>query len=261
MRTSILMGLFACAIIFTVGSNQASAISLPETDTVISSLTIERMVDVRETSKSPLISLAQEKSIIENVPAVITDPVITKHVVADDENLSKIAEIHDTTWQRIYDKNSKLVDPNIIYVGLEITIPSKDELLETRVVDLPEPVIVKEESIKVNRTVSKQPQTPTASSPGNKYVAGYCTWYVKNRRPDLPNNLGNAITWVSRASAQGLATGSTPAVGAVGQQGNHVVYIESVNGDGTVTVSEMNQIGWNITSSRTVPASYFSYIY
>jgi surface antigen len=80
-------------------------------------------------------------------------------------------------------------------------------------------------------------------------------------RPDLPNNLGNANTWVSRAAAQGLATGSAPRVGAVGQQGMHVVYVEAVNGDGTVTISEMNHAGLYVRTVRTVPASTFMYIY
>ena len=77
----------------------------------------------------------------------------------------------------------------------------------------------------------------------------------------MPNNLGNANTWVARAAAQGMATGSTPRAGAVGQQGMHVVYVESVNGDGTVTISEMNHVGWNVVNQRTVPASNFQYIY
>src|SRR5690606_14498577 len=93
----------------------------------------------------------------------------------------------------------------------------------------------------------------TASAAGNRYVPGYCTWYVKNMRPDLPNNLGNADTWVSRAAAQGLPTGSTPRAGAVGQRGMHVVYIKSVNGDGSVNITEMNHKGLWVVTERTLP--------
>ena len=100
-----------------------------------------------------------------------------------------------------------------------------------------------------------------ASSTGNRYSPGYCTWYVKNMRPDLPNNLGNANTWVSRAAAQGITTGSTPKAGAVGQRGMHVVYVESVNADSTVTISEMNHKGLYVRTVRTLPANYFTYIY
>jgi surface antigen len=62
-----------------------------------------------------------------------------------------------------------------------------------------------------------------------------------------------------------LSVGSTPRVGAVATTTagglGHVAIVESVNGDGTVRVSEMNYEGWNIVSSRTANASSFLYIY
>lgn len=102
---------------------------------------------------------------------------------------------------------------------------------------------------------------PPASTAGNPYARGNCTWYAKSRRPDMPNNLGNANTWVARARAQGIPTGLTPKAGAIAQRGWHVVYIERVNGDGTVFLSEMNYRGLGIVSTRTVPANSFQYIY
>jgi surface antigen len=112
--------------------------------------------------------------------------------------------------------------------------------------------------------VTTQAQTPVrgaVNSSGNGYEYHQCTWHAKNMRPDLPNNLGNAYSWVANAAAQGFATGSVPRAGAVGQQGNHVVYIERVNSDGTVYLSERN---WDYNGSfryRTAPASNFIYIY
>ncbi len=99
------------------------------------------------------------------------------------------------------------------------------------------------------------------SSAGNTYTYGYCTWYVKNRRPDIPNNWGDAYEWLGNARAIGWPTGSTPRVGAIGTAGNHVVYVERVNGDGTILISEMNYEGWNIQSSRTTSAGAWTYIY
>jgi surface antigen len=96
---------------------------------------------------------------------------------------------------------------------------------------------------------------------GNAYSPGNCTWYVKNRRPDIPNNLGNASSWLNRARSQGLPTGTLPRVGAVGKRSNHVVYVERVNSDNTVTISEMNHLGFNKISHRTLPFNYFEYIY
>lgn len=105
-----------------------------------------------------------------------------------------------------------------------------------------------------------------ADSSGNLYAFGNCTWYVKNRRPDIPNNLGNANTWYVTAQAEGWNVGTAPKKGAVGTTtagwAGHVVYVEGVSLDGlTVTVSEMNYAGFDQIDERTVPASDFLYIY
>jgi surface antigen len=103
----------------------------------------------------------------------------------------------------------------------------------------------------------------TGAVEGNTYAYGWCTWYVKNRRPDIPNSWGNAYEWYWRAQSMGWATGTTPRPGAIGAAVNygHVVIVESVNGDGSVNISEMNAVGWNRISGRTTPASEFVYIY
>lgn len=83
----------------------------------------------------------------------------------------------------------------------------------------------------------------------NGYDYGWCTWYVANRRTELgrpvPANLGNAYSWYYLAQRAGLATGLTPAPGAVAvnQGGNHVSVVEVVNPDGSFWVSEMNSRG------------------
>ncbi|HRF69914.1 MAG TPA: CHAP domain-containing protein [Candidatus Pelethenecus sp.] len=98
----------------------------------------------------------------------------------------------------------------------------------------------------------------------NDMTPGYCTWHVKNLRPDLPTGLGNANTWYSRANAKGLSVGTTPQVGAVatttrGTEG-HVSYVLQVS-NGQILVSEMNVEGWNITSQAWYPSSDYLYIY
>lgn len=106
---------------------------------------------------------------------------------------------------------------------------------------------------------------PTAQAAGNTYTKGQCTWYVKERRPDLPNGLGNASTWYARAAAKGYAVGGSPRAGAAGATSagkyGHVVYVESTNGS-TVNISEMNYNGGvGKVHKRTVSASSFKYIY
>ncbi|MCA9330410.1 LysM peptidoglycan-binding domain-containing protein [Candidatus Saccharibacteria bacterium] len=176
--------------------------------------------------------------------------------------MSDIAKQYDTTWRRIYDKNKSLADPDTIETGLVLVIPQSTEKLDNR--PLPTASIATSGSAASSAVAATQivsTAQPVGSSAGNGYFAGYCTWYAKSRRPDMPNNLGNADTWVARAAAQGFATGSVPRAGAIGQQGMHVVYVERVNSDGSVTISEMNYQGFGVVSSRTVPASTFMYIY
>lgn len=107
------------------------------------------------------------------------------------------------------------------------------------------------------------PKTVAQATSLNTYSAGYCTWYVKNKRPSIPNGWGNAVSWYGNAQAQGYATGLTPRVGAVAWQGGgygHVALVTGV-GSGTVTITEMNFKGRYIVSSRTVPSTTFKYIY
>lgn len=63
----------------------------------------------------------------------------------------------------------------------------------------------------------------------------------------------------------GLAVGSEPRPGAVGTTTRgalgHVVYVESVNGDGTINISEMNAPVFGGVTYRTASAGEFLYIY
>lgn len=146
-------------------------------------------------------------------------------------------------------------DVNIIYDGIVpiVNAPKPVELLEPlKQLDL-QPVAEKPyKPIKFSASVN--------ISTGNTYSYGFCTWYVKNRKPSIPNGWHNAYQWIGYAKSQGWTVSSTPVLGAVGASGNHVVYVESISG-GNVTVSEMNFTAWNTVSHRTVPASYFTYIY
>lgn len=111
----------------------------------------------------------------------------------------------------------------------------------------------------------EHPKLSTVLTDGNTYAYGNCTAFAKSKRPDLPNNLGNANTWYARASAQGFPVGSEPRVGAVGVDTGgylgHVVYVEKDYGDGTIGVSEANVYGLGVIDERRVGAASFLYIY
>lgn len=107
---------------------------------------------------------------------------------------------------------------------------------------------------------------PVASSrstamAGNRYDYGYCTWYAYNRRAELGRPIGsfwgNASTWAINAISAGYHVSRTPSVGAVMQNGGgygHVAIVESVGADGSISISEMNYVGWNRQSTRTLSA-------
>lgn len=86
----------------------------------------------------------------------------------------------------------------------------------------------------------------------NGYDYGWCTWWAAKRRIDIgrpvPTNLGNAITWASRARAAGIGVDGSPRGGDVAYYRNiggwgHVGFVERVNADGSIWVSDMNYYG------------------
>ena len=103
---------------------------------------------------------------------------------------------------------------------------------------------------------------------GGPYGRGQCTQWAWYNRQDLPSNLGNANTWAVRAAAIGYTVNRTPSAGAIFQSSGgwygHVGYVESVNGDGSIVVTEMNYgIPYRVIRS-TIPASSvgnFNYIH
>jgi len=168
-----------------------------------------------------------------------TDRYVT---VTHGDTLGSIASAFGTNYQYLANING-IGNPDLIFVG---------------------------QSIKVSGTLTHvQFATGTSRSvvPGNGYSYGWCTWYVKTRRPDIGNHWGNAHQWLGSAQASGYSTGYYPRVGAIAWNGiqaysplGHVAYVESVS-NGMVTVSETSAPQWNVRTYRTVPASSFVYIY
>lgn len=104
---------------------------------------------------------------------------------------------------------------------------------------------------------------------GGPYVAGQCTQWAWYNRKDLPSNLGNANTWARNAAARGFTVNRTPAAGAIFQTTSgwygHVGYVEAVNADGSIVVTEMNyNYRTYLVIRATIPASAvgnFNYIH
>jgi surface antigen len=103
------------------------------------------------------------------------------------------------------------------------------------------------------------------------FPRGYCTYYVATKMKITFG--GNAKNWLANAGASGYVVGQEPAphsaVVMTGSKGalrryGHVAYVESINGDETITVSEMNYDHFNRVDTRTVSvhdSSIRGYIY
>ncbi len=95
----------------------------------------------------------------------------------------------------------------------------------------------------------------------------YVAWKIHSTGRYVPHfgGAGNANQWPSTAARHGISSGSTPKAGAaavmnIGYYG-HVMYVESVNGDGTITVSDYNFAWDGLYRNYTRSASGLTYIY
>lgn len=185
-----------------------------------------------------------------------------KHTVAEGEYLELIGQNYGIEWIRIWQANPQIHNQDVIDIGDVLIIPDNDAKLDDRPLVQVAPV-APTATVQNSQGAQYQALTARPSVGGaNGYVPGNCTWYVKNRRPDIGGYWGNAgYNWIAAAQSAGYRTGSAPAAGAIGVQPGHVVYVESVNADGSANISEMNYGALYRMNYRTVPASTFQYIY
>ncbi|HCY6919465.1 TPA: LysM peptidoglycan-binding domain-containing protein [Staphylococcus aureus] len=97
----------------------------------------------------------------------------------------------------------------------------------------------------------------------NLYTWGQCTYHVFNRRAEIGEGIStywwNANNWDNAAAADGYTIDNRPTVGSIAQTDvgyyGHVMFVERVNNDGSILVSEMNySAAPGILTYRTVPA-------
>lgn len=211
-------------------------------------------------------------------------PVETNEVVVENPLLSGETQLEESRRKvtEKLDEMDRLVEEATTVKEKRDIMSKEVESLKTLIEDLNDQVEAKkaaEEAARIaeirrqeaeearvelaSQTASLATPQPVYDSGNNTYTYGYCTWYVKTQRTDIPNGLGNANTWYYRYSG---AKGTVPQVGAVATNTNpplgHVAIVHSVNGDGTITIREMNgSAGWNVVGLRDVPASSYVYIY
>ena len=116
-----------------------------------------------------------------------------------------------------------------------------------------------------------------ANAPINSYVdswglysrqcVSYAAWKVASTGRYVPHfaGRGNANEWPSTVAGHGIPSGSAPRAGSVAMMPigyyGHVMYVESVNADGTITVSDYNLAWDGLYRVYTRSASGLTYIY
>jgi surface antigen/peptidoglycan hydrolase CwlO-like protein len=113
-------------------------------------------------------------------------------------------------------------------------------------------------------------------NPWNWQTGGYgyrnCTDWVAFRvrvaGGYVPAGLGNAKTWDDRAPSYGYTVSSTPREGAAAVSNSgfygHVMYVEAVNLDGSIVVSDYNRAGtgkYDMNELSAATASNLRYVY
>lgn len=106
---------------------------------------------------------------------------------------------------------------------------------------------------------------------GCRQCVSYTAYKVGARTGNYPRFWGNANMWPSSARSAGYQTGSTPRENSVGiimdGQYGHSVWVESVNSDGSLIISQYNYYnaggpGWgNYSKMRVSAATYDTFIY
>lgn len=104
---------------------------------------------------SPAVNVQPQTTLANQITNKVTkpdQPTVTMVTVKPGDTLADIASQYQTTYVRLFDANDNIQDPNVIFPGQSLRIPSADEQLPDR--PLPAPI--------VNTPASPQ---PTVSAP------------------------------------------------------------------------------------------------
>ncbi len=200
---------------------------------------------------------------------VPTVPGIAYKVKAGD-TVDSLAEKYKSDKTLIIALND-LEKDNTLSEGTVIILPN-GELPET---ERPEYVVANGSNSKYRSGAARSSHYSAVYATGNRYAYGWCTWYAWQWRHDnlgdsMPSNMGNASSWARSAANAGYTVARTPVAGAVfqtagGSYYGHVGIVNSVNADGSVTISDMNGVaGWGRVGTTTISAEQaarYNYIY
>lgn len=192
------------------------------------------------------------------------------YTVKDGDTVDSVSEKYKSDKQLLIALNDLEKDQTLT-PGAVIILPN-GELPET---ERPEYTVANGRSSKYRSGAKTSSHYSAVYASGNRYAYGWCTWYAWQWRKDnlgdaMPSNMGNASSWARSAAGAGYTVSRTPVYGAVfqtagGSYYGHVGVVTGVNGDGTITISDMNGIaGWGRVGTKTISAeeaARYNYIY
>lgn len=165
------------------------------------------------------------------------------YTVKSGDSLSAIAAKYGTTYKKIMELNG--LSDYFIYPGQRLKVSGSS-------------------STSGGSTSSGTSYKTPVFNHSNLYDWGQCTWHVFNRRAQIGKGIStywwNANNWDNAAPQDGYTVDRKPTVGSILQTDagyyGHVAFVERVNSDGSVYVSEMNySAAPGVKTFRTVPAS------
>lgn len=165
------------------------------------------------------------------------------------DSLSQIANKYGTTYQKIMSLNG--LSNFFIYPGQVLKVPGSGSGSSAT------------SSTSTSKSTSSNGYYTPIFYHQNLYTWGQCTWHVFNRRAEIGKGIStywwNANNWDNAAAADGYTIDYHPTVGSIAQTDagyyGHVAFVERVNSDGSILVSEMN---WSAAPGyvtyRTIPS-------
>ncbi|WP_374757662.1 LysM peptidoglycan-binding domain-containing protein [Staphylococcus sp. 17KM0847] len=174
----------------------------------------------------------------------------TYYTVQAGDSLGLIASKYGTTYQNIMNLNG--LSSFLIHPGQKLKVSGT--------------------AVSSQNTTSNTYTSPSFNH-SNRYAWGQCTWHVFNKRQAAGRPIStywwNANVWDDNAARDGYTITNRPAVGSILQSDlgyyGHVAYVERINSDGSILVSEMNfSAGPGVLTYRTVPSynvASFKYIH
>ena len=169
-----------------------------------------------------------------------------KHKVIETDSIESLAKKYEADENEIITFN-KLPADGMLTVEKILIIPNGEKEAPVK----PRPQRTYSKVVSSSKYSSSKNLNPNK---GHVFPYGYCTWYVATR-VHVPWG-GHAKSWLYNSRAYGYKTGTTPVAGSIvvtteNRWYGHVAYVEAVHGN-TLTLAEMNYVGWGRESVRTL---------